>query len=118
MRRRAGNALYALEHRVGLTRGAHAADVWLWEEHEVRSVIRDVNRLNTGLAYLDRRLDFAVRLARFLAQMLEDSKVPTSITFRRNLQDRLLNAENFCENQAHQVRCIEKKTATVISFVS
>lgn len=125
MRREKSTALLRLERAVGLTRGKNPRGAWYWNDREFRLVIKDVNSLNTHLAYLERRLDFLTKFSAFLKDHLtadiercaSQTKMQAVYELER-LKERLYNVQNSVGNQAHHIQCLQKRSATVISVVS
>lgn len=124
-RKKYSTELFRLEHEVGLTRGRSPAGAWSFSVEQFRSVTKDVNRLNTGLVYMERRLDFAARFAKFLLEQLSSEQqrcadAPGKLAKLdfENLAQKLRNAENFLGNQIHHVLCLQKRSGTVIAIVS
>ena len=124
MRREKSTALLRLERAVGLTRGKNPRGAWYWNEREFRLVIKDVNSLNTHLAYLERRLDFLSKFSIFIKDHLTveiekcASRSETQAVIKlESIKERLFNVQNSVGNQTHHIQCLQKRSATVISVV-
>ena len=125
MRREKSTALLRLERAVGLTRGKNPRGAWYWHDREFRLVTKDVNSLNTHLAYLERRLDFLSKFSRFLREQLlsetdrcANQHGSCDSSKLKSMKERLYNVENSVANQMHHISCLQKRSATVISVVS
>lgn len=123
MRRELSSGLLGLERCVGLTRGVKLArrniseSPWLWNDNRPPAVIKDVNRLNTHLTYLQRRLDFVTRLVAFLDKLLDGPQAPELAPICDGMRDRLLNTANFLGNQTHHAQCLQKRSEIAINVV-
>ena len=123
MRREYSALLFNTERAVGLTRGTGFPSAWAWKDDQIRATVKAVNDLNTNIFYLERRLDFNSRFAKFIKkQVLEaeekESPGAASRLGYTAIKDRLDNALNLLENQLHLTECMQKRSTTVLYMVS
>lgn len=120
-------ALYAEESGVGITRGTQKADVWDWSYEKQRDATKRFHILNTGLVFLERRLDFAAQLGDFVLSCLkycedEDIFRPGQriqlLRISKELRESVMNDRNFVSCQQHQVLCLQKRAQALVSVVS
>ena len=119
--------LYQEESGVGITRGiAENTDAWKWGYERQRDATMRFHKLNTGLVYLERRLDFASRLGGFILQCLtycqEEDVFPTGqkaglMKVSKELRENVMNDANFVACQLHQVSCLQKRAQALVSVV-
>ena len=123
MRRELAKSLVILERDVGLIhrRESAAWNVSHWNEAKLQSLTKEINLLNTHLAYMERRFDFAMRLATFLQGLVSGEPTKTlhyMDSVPNAIVERLENAGHFLDNSFHHIKCLQKRAETVINVVS
>ena len=120
------NLLFLLETQPGITRGARKTDAWDWNYNVFRKFTKQCNGLYTDLVYLERRLQFASGLSKFLLSCLsyldggsllsieQNSKLcSTSRIIKENIQKN----EAFLGTQLEHVLCLQKRCQSLITVV-
>jgi hypothetical protein len=124
-------ALFVLEDPTGISRGQRETNAWDWDYDLYRETTTHCNTIYTGLVYLERRLDFTVRLSNFILESLKfcekqnihfGQKVKQQ-EFKFNqigtqLDEAVQNARNFASSQLHQTMCLQKRSQALTTVVS
>ncbi|KAE9376356.1 hypothetical protein N431DRAFT_435729 [Stipitochalara longipes BDJ] len=130
-RKKLEHELFVLEEPTGISRGRRETSAWDWDYDLYRETITHCNQIYTGLVYLERRLDFTVRLSDFILGSLkfcEDQRVcydqtsiPQEAKFDRigkQIEETVRNARNFASSQLHQTMCLQKRSQALTTVVS
>ena len=123
MRRQLTRTLIQLESGIGLIRGNEplSNSIWHWNESKLRLLIKEVNLMNTGLSYMERRYDFAIRFAKFLQKvsLVQSARLPNeSQLILETTIERVQNTQYFLDNGMHHIQSLQKRTAALITVVS
>jgi hypothetical protein len=124
-------ALFVLEDPTGISRGQRETNAWDWDYDLYRETTTHCNTIYTGLVYLERRLDFTVRLSNFILESLkscEEQNIHFSQKDRqqglkfnqigKQLEEAVQNARNFASSQLHQTMCLQKRSQALTTVVS
>jgi hypothetical protein len=79
--------------------------------------------VTTGLVYVERRLNFAINMAKNLEEKICDidgqlGNDAQRMRASKHLREKLGNSIGFFENQLHQVACLQKRSASFFDTVS
>lgn len=130
-RKKLERELFALEEPTGISRGQRETTAWDWDYDLYRETITHCNQIYTGLVYLERRLDFTVRLSDFILESLkfcEEQDINSSqkstqqgAKFKqigKQLEEAVQNARNFASSQLQQTMCLQKRSQALTTVVS
>lgn len=117
--------LFVLEDPTGISRGPRESNAWDWDYNLYRETTTHCNTIYTNLVYLERRLDFTVRLSNFILESLkyfEDQNTSYSVVsiyqIEKQIEEGVRNAHNFAASQLHQTICLQKRSQALITVVS
>jgi len=120
-----GSQLWDMERRVSITRGEVDTDPWSWEYDKIRNITKAVHYLKTGMTYSERRLSFALNLARSLQQNADTAIAHLKINNPKSvdvitdmLKEKLQNYIWSLENQVHQMTCMQARSQGLLNIVS
>ena len=125
-RRELESSLFLLETQLGITRGARKTDAWDWGYDLFRESTKNCNGVYTGLVYLERRLQFASGLSKFLLNclsycedqnMLSDEQNSKLQGISRTMKESIQNNGTFVETQLQHVLCLQKRCQALITVV-
>jgi len=125
-RRELERSLFLLETQLGITRGARKTDAWDWGYDLFRESTKHCNGVYTGLVYLERRLQFASGLIKFLLNclsycdeenMLTDAQKTKLRGISRRVKEDIQNHGTFVETQLQHVLCLQKRCQALITVV-
>ena len=120
-------ALFVLEDPTGISRGKRETNAWDWDYDLYRETTTHCNTIYTGLVYLERRLDFTVRLSGFILEALkfcEEQEIfpgQKGVGFKqigKQIEEAVQNARNFAASQLHQTMCLQKRSQALTTVVS
>jgi hypothetical protein len=118
------NSLFVLESHLGITRGRRQTDAWDWDYELYKDTTKQCNGVYTNLVYLERRLDFALRLGDFILESLKycDDNIKHWESERlqnisRALRETVQNSRNFVGAQLHQTLCLQKRSQALTTVV-
>jgi hypothetical protein len=126
-RRELESSLFLLETQLGITRGARKTDAWDWGYDLFRESTKHCNGVYTGLVYLERRLQFASGLSKFLLNcisycneenMLSDEQISKLLNISRTMKENIQNNGTFLETQLQHVLCLQKRCQALITAVT
>jgi hypothetical protein len=118
-----GREAFLVERRLGLTRGRHRANPWAWNQDRFRLITYDLMTVTTALVYIERRLTFAMSMAKSLAKNIStiDLQLHEDAQRKRaseHFKEKLGNSIASFENQLHQVSCLQKRSTAFTNTVS
>jgi hypothetical protein len=123
-RRDLEKSLFVLESHLGITRGNRQTDAWDWDYELYKDTTKHCNGVYTNLVYLERRLDFALRLGEFILESLQycDNNITNSESERlrnisRGLRETVQNSRNFIGVQHHQTLCLQNRSQALTTVV-
>ncbi|KAK0109501.1 hypothetical protein ONS95_002190 [Cadophora gregata] len=125
-RRELESSLFLLETQLGITRGTRKTDAWDWGYDLFRESTKHCNGVYTGLVYLERRLQFASGLSKFLLScliycgeenMLSEEQKSKIRGISRAMKENIQNNETFLETQLQHVLCLQKQSQALITVI-
>ncbi|RDW73553.1 hypothetical protein BP6252_07460 [Coleophoma cylindrospora] len=122
--------LFLLENPTGISRGSRKKDAWQWNYDLFRETTTQCNTIYTNLVYLERRLDFTVRLSNFILESLkfcedqhvyqEQNSISPEMGFNQSgkqIEEAVQNARNFAASQLHQTICLQKRSQALTTVI-
>ncbi|RDW87241.1 hypothetical protein BP5796_02935 [Coleophoma crateriformis] len=123
-------ALFLLEDPTGISRGSRKTNAWQWNYDLFRETTTHCNTIYTNLVYLERRLDFTVKLSNFILESLKfcedqhvyqgQNSIPQGVNFNqtgKQIEEAVQNARNFAASQLHQTMCLQKRSQALTTVI-